>query len=129
MDVFLHHIYEYKKGLRRMVLHTAPSLDRANIARKLDGLEINYIILGVNESKINVFFGDSWCIGVIRSFAHLDLSRLTDEQDFILGTLLGYDTVIQCRRYLQRKRNGTIMEHDANVGVNLENEPKGVYAE
>ena len=112
-----------------MVLHTAPSLARANIARKLDRLEINYIISGVNESKINVFFGDSWCIGVIRSFAHLDLSRLTDEQDFILGTLLGYDTVIQCRRYLQRKRNGTIMEHDANVGVNLENEPKGVYAE
>jgi hypothetical protein len=38
MDVFLHHIYEYKKGLRRMVLHTAPAKQREMISRKLDSL-------------------------------------------------------------------------------------------
>ena len=34
------------------------------------------------------------------------LSNLTDEEDFILGTMLGYDRVKQCERYLRRKRNG-----------------------
>jgi len=34
------------------------------------------------------------------------LSDLTDEEDFILGTMLGYDRVKQCERYLKRKRNG-----------------------
>jgi hypothetical protein len=32
------------------------------------------------------------------------LSNLTDEEDFILGTMLGYDRVKQCERYLKRKR-------------------------
>lgn len=128
MDVFLHHIYEYKKGLRRMVLHTAPASERYAITQKLDTLEIDYIISAVNDMKFNVFFGDPWCIGVIRSFEHLNLSRLTDEQDFILGTLLGYDIAIQCRRYLQRKSQGTNSEHVAKCNINLLHEPESAYA-
>ena len=34
------------------------------------------------------------------------LSDLTDEEDFILGVMLGYDRLKQCERYLKRKRNG-----------------------
>jgi hypothetical protein len=103
MEIFLHHIYEYKKGLRRMVLHTAPAQHRIKIVEKLTNLGIDFLIDNVNEAKINVFFGNPLCIEVIRSFGCLNLSMLTDEQDFILGTLLGYDTLVQCSRYLQRK--------------------------
>jgi hypothetical protein len=103
MEVFLHHIYEYKKGLRRMVLHTAPSKYKENISRKLSSLGICHYITDVNEHKINVFFGDPDCIEVIRSFGEPDLSKLTDEQDFILGALLGYDITGQCKRYMKRK--------------------------
>ncbi|MBN1603713.1 MAG: DUF2023 family protein [Chitinispirillaceae bacterium] len=105
MKVFLHHIYEYKKRLRRMVLHTAPSVYKERIAQKLRTLDIGYLITKVNEKKINVFFGDTDCIQVIRSFGEPDLSKLTDEQDFILGTLLGYDISGQCKRYIKRRNS------------------------
>lgn len=111
-----------------MVLHTAPVSEHCAIMQKLDTLEISYTISIVNEIKINVFFGDRWCIGVIRSFEHLDLSRLTDEQDFILGTLLGYDIVIQCRRYLKRKRHRTLLGRVAKCNTNFLHEPESAYA-
>ena len=86
-----------------MVLHTAPARHRIKIAGKLTSLGIDFLIDDVNGSKINVFFGNPMCIEVIRSFGSLELSSLSDEQDFILGTLLGYDTLVQCSRYIQRK--------------------------
>ena len=86
-----------------MVLHTAPARHRDRIAGKLTSLGIDFVIADVNESKINVFFGDPVCIRVIRSFRILNLSVLSDEQDFILGMLLGYDILVQCRRFLKRK--------------------------
>jgi len=35
---------------------------------------------------------------------------LTDEEDFILGTMLGYDRVKQCERYLKRKKS--LLKHN-----------------
>ncbi len=40
MDVFCHHIYEYKKGLRDLVLHTAPKSEGKRIVEKLEQEEI-----------------------------------------------------------------------------------------
>ena len=102
MEVFRHHIYEYKKGLRRMVLYTASVDQQEVIEQKLLNQGIEYLIIPVTKAKINVFFGDAACIHVIRSFNIRSLSHLTHEQDFILGTLLGYDLKIQCERYLGR---------------------------
>ncbi|MDG5813633.1 DUF2023 family protein [Chitinispirillales bacterium ANBcel5] len=110
MEIFLHHIYEYKKGLRRLVLHTTASLYREFIEAKLSSQGISYIIVPVSGIKINVFFGDPYCIEILRSFAHNDLSTLSDEQDFILGSMLGYDIVQQCKRFLKRKEEYTIKE-------------------
>ncbi len=125
MEVFLHHIYEYKKGLRRMVLHTAPSLYRERISKKLCSLNIVFLITDVNEKKINVFFGDPDCIDVIRSFGEEDLSKLTDEQDFILGTLLGYDITGQCRRYIKRKKSFIKYAPDNVITLPLRQLPQG----
>jgi len=105
MNVFTHHLQGYKKGLRTLVLHTTKASNRDAIEKRLEREMIDYYIQEVNETKINVFFGDSTCIDVIKQMNFASLSNLTDEEDFILGTMLGYDRVKQCERYLKRKRN------------------------
>jgi hypothetical protein len=65
---------------------------------------LGFIIQAVNGTRINVFFGNSICIDVIKQIKFTSLSNLTDEEDFILGTMLGYDGLKQCERYLKRKR-------------------------
>ena len=106
MKVFAHHLQEYKKGLRTLVLHTTKASNRDAIERRLNREMMDYYIQEVNGTKINVFFGNSVCIEVIKQMNIRSLSNLTDEEDFILGTMLGYDRVKQCERYLKRKRNG-----------------------
>ena len=100
MRVFAHHLYEYNKGLRRLILHTTSSEYEELIRLKLERRGIDYIIQHVTEKKINVFFGASCCIEVLRSFPHLNLRKLSPDKDFILGAMLGYDMKIHCRRYL-----------------------------
>ena len=39
---------------------------------------------------------------VVRSFVDKPLSRLSPQEDFMLGMLLGYDPAQQCRRLLCR---------------------------
>ncbi len=102
MKIFMHHIYEYRKGLRKMVLYTGPSGERAGIVEKLGKHEISYIISDVSSEKINVFFGAEECIGVLKNFNTLELDKLSAAEDFILGSMLGYDLIIQCRRFLKR---------------------------
>jgi hypothetical protein len=105
MDVFTHHLLEYKKGLRTLVLHTTNVSNRDAIKKKLERAMIAHYIQAVNGTKINVFFGNSICIDVIKQMNFTSLSNLTDEEDFILGTMLGYDRLKQCERYLKRKRS------------------------
>ncbi len=103
MQVFVHHLYEYKKGLRNLILHTTKAEYENAIVAKLLKYDIDYLIQHVGEKKINVFFGAAECIRVVDYFIHKSLTDLTDEEDFILGTMLGYDGIIQCKRYIQRK--------------------------
>ncbi len=108
MRVFTHHLHEYKKGLRTLVLHTTNARNRDTIEKRLERAEIEYYIQEVSETKINVFFGNPICIEVIKQMNLESLSCLTNEEDFILGTMLGYDRVKQCERYLKKKRSGSI---------------------
>lgn len=102
MEIFCHHIYEYEKGLRNLILHTAQEINKDFIEMKLKSRQIPYIIYKVNEEKINVFFGNIYCIEVIKEIGKSDLKEYTDEEDFILGIMLGYDRVQQCERYIKR---------------------------
>lgn len=104
MKVFCHHIYEYKKGLRNLILCTIDNADVSLAISKLYINNISYQIWGVSDSKTNIFFGNSKCIDVINSFGKKSLKELTLEQDFILGTMLGYDRLQQCDRYLNFKK-------------------------
>lgn len=101
MNVFAHHLYEYKKGLRRLVLYTAKVEYEELIIAKLTRRNIPYIISRISAKKINVFFGKQYCIDVLKSFPHLALTNLSPDKDFILGAMLGYDMKMHCRRYLK----------------------------
>ncbi len=98
LRVFYHHIYEYKKGLRSLVLTTEKADNRWIIESKLQKEQIPYVINNVNGKNINVFFGNKDCIRVVSTFDSR-LDKLTPEQDFMLGIMLGYDKILQCKRY------------------------------
>jgi len=101
MEVLSHHIYEYKKGLRYLVLHTMKITDRETAEKKLRANHIPYFIQ-INKRNINVFFGAEECVDVMRRLAVKPLNEFTAEEDFILGSLLGYDKRQQCQRYLSK---------------------------
>ena len=103
MKVLCHHIYEYKKGLRNLVLHTMNSSDLKIAEEKLEKLQITYFIQYVTPDKVNIFFGKEECVRIIHSFGKNSLNSFSDEEDFILGIMLGYDRMQQCNRYIKRK--------------------------
>lgn len=105
MEVFCHHIYEYQKGLRNLILHTTDQSKRMEIIAKLEKREIAYLIYPVLGKKINVFFGDKRCIDVLKQIGKACLNDYTPEEDYILGIMLGYDRLKQCERYMKLKNN------------------------
>ena len=101
LKVFCHHIYEYKKGLRNLILTTEKISNKDYITARLEKEKIPYIIHPAGERTINVFFGNEDCIKVVATFDK-HLNKLSNEQDFMLGIMLGYDKILQCQRYLKR---------------------------
>lgn len=104
MTVLCHHIYEYQKGVRNLVLHTLPASDRQDAERKLESKGIAYLVYPLGKTRINVFFGDGQCVEVVRRIGKTRLYDYTPEEDFMLGIMLGYDRLRQCKRYLERSR-------------------------
>lgn len=102
MKVLCHHIYEYKKGLRNLVLHTMSCNDIKEAEEKLFRHDIAYFIQYVTPHKANIFFGKAQCVQIIQSFCNKSLTHFTNEEDFILGIMLGYDRMQQCERYINR---------------------------
>lgn len=45
------------------------------------------------------------------------LSDYTPEEDFILGTMLGYDRVQQCDRYLKMKNKNPVRNSPVLAGI------------
>ena len=100
VKVFYHHIYEYRKGLRNLILHTVSRDFRHPIEAKLRKSNIAYQIYPLGNGNINIFFGAEECVDVIKAIGKSSLRDYSPEEDFILGTMLGYDRLQQCRRYL-----------------------------
>lgn len=103
MKIFVHHVYELQKGIRSMALCTLEKKNEAFALQRLEKLGISYYIYPISPQRFNLFFGKKECIGVIRMICNRPLNELSPEEDFILGTLLGYDIRQQCDRYAQRK--------------------------
>ncbi|MBR3520270.1 MAG: DUF2023 family protein [Paludibacteraceae bacterium] len=101
--VLSNYIYEFKKGVRNLVLYTMDVRHEEMASRRLEGAGIEYLTQRVNDRNVNFYFGDPECLDVVRSFLDRPLNKLTPEEDFILGTLLGYDLRKQCSRFCERK--------------------------
>lgn len=104
MKVLMNHIYEYKKGVRQMVLYTFNEKYRDFAVNRLEKQSIDYIIQPVGNGRVNLFFGKRECMAAIRRMVTRPLCQLTPEEDFILGAMLGYDICAQCERYCERKQ-------------------------
>ena len=101
--IFLNHIYEFKKGVRNMVLYTRSKEHEEFAIRRLKNQKISYMIQEVGTNKINLFFGKAECMEAMRHIIIRPLNQLTAEEDFILGAMLGYDLCQQCKRYCSKK--------------------------
>ena len=104
MDVFYHLVYEYQKGLRDLCLHTCTDEYEVKIRKALENQNISYLICKLENNKINVFFGMPECLEIIEQFSCEELNRLSVEEDFILGMMLGYAKPQQYQRFLDRKK-------------------------
>lgn len=110
MNVFYHLIYEYKKGIRSMMLCTLTSDMEERAKKKLDKNQINYKIQRLKNGNINIFFGKEECLLVAGKICgDKPLNLLTPEQDFILGILLGYSVSEQCNRYCRKEKKDNIV--------------------
>ena len=103
MKMFMHHIYEYRKGIRNLVLCTMCPTCAQLLSERLERQGIDYLVRPVGEEKVNLFFGKRACLEAIRSFVDKPLNKLTPEEDFMLGAMLGYHITIQCVRFCRRR--------------------------
>ena len=105
IKVLMNHIYEYKKGVRKMVLYTFNKKYEALAVNRLKSQNINYILQPTENGRtVNMFFGKNECLDAIRLIVNRPLCQLTPEEDFILGTMLGYDLCAQCERYCEMRK-------------------------
>lgn len=113
MRIFYHLIYEYKKGVRDLMLCTLTADAEEKVRWKLEKNAIRYNIHKLKNGNINVFFGKDECMDVAdRICGSKPLNLLNPEQDFILGILLGYSISEQCNRYCKKKK--IVGEHSSN---------------
>ena len=105
IKVLLNHIYEFKKGVRNLVLYTVNKCYEPIAVERLESQGIEYIRQEAGKNSVNIYFGRSECLHTIGLIADKPLNMLSPEEDFILGALLGYDLRLQCERYCTRRRN------------------------
>ena len=86
LQVFLNYVYEYKKGVRNMVLCTLNRRYLAAAVARLDDQGICHFEQSANENNVNLYFGKPECIAAVRQFIVRPLHQLSPEEDFILGT-------------------------------------------
>ena len=103
LKIFMHQIYEFKKGVRNLVLCTMCPTCAALVAERLRGQRIEYLIQEVTDNKVNLYFGKRACLDAVRAFIDKPLNRLTPEQGFMLGAMLGYDIIQQCERFCRQR--------------------------
>ena len=105
-QLFAHHLYEYRKGVRQMAMLTLGAEEAPQAAARLAGESIAHFIQTVNPRKVNLFFGRPAFVETARRLVTKPLNHLSPAEDFILGTLLGYDREQQCQRFLDQMERG-----------------------
>ena len=77
LKVLMNHIYEYKKGVRRLVLYTFNKKYESFAITRLERQNIDYIIQPVGNDRLNLFFGKKECLDAIRMIITKPLCQLT----------------------------------------------------
>jgi hypothetical protein len=101
-----HNIYEYSRGVRALFLMTVTRRELDLALGRLEAQGIDRFVQELGVAKANLFFGRPAFVAVARSLVTRPLNALSAEEDFMLGTLLGYDCEQQCRRFLTRSGRG-----------------------
>ena len=114
MKMFMHHIYEYKKGVRDLILCTMCRTCAELVTERLRRQQIEYLAQDIDGQRVNLYFGKRACLDAVRMFIDKLLNRLTPEEDFMLGTMLGYDIPMLCERFCNRKRT-LAAGYDVNI--------------
>ena len=104
LGIFVHHIYELKRGLRGLVLYKADKFLKRKIENRLKREKMAFIVYSLGESHINVFFGNVLCVEVVKRINKEHLNDYTAEEDFMLGIMLGYGLIPQIERFLNYKK-------------------------
>lgn len=112
LKIFHHHLYELAKGLRPLAMMTLTSDEADAVVAELVGAATPHHVQRACRSKVNVVFGRPSAVATARRLLERRLCDLTDEQDFILGILLGYDREQQCLRYLARTEVASVRPTD-----------------
>ena len=76
---------------------------------------IAYLIQPAGRNSVNLFFGKSECIEVIKHLVNCPLYELSPEKDFILGAMLGYNICDQCKRYCNQMEKATVKQKTDNT--------------
>lgn len=105
--LLFHHLYEIRKGVRQLVMLTLPVEEVPTIVARLNLDSVAYFLQPVGATKANLFFGRGFWVETARRIVRKPLAQLSPEEDFILGTLLGYDREQQCQRYLVQSNRVT----------------------
>lgn len=106
VQLLCNRLYEYKKGVRHLFLCTVSITFTEWACERLvkNGIDFFTQTVPGREDRVNLFFGRPECVNAVRiMLPSRSLTELTDEEDFILGVMLGYDTCMQCNRYCKRK--------------------------
>lgn len=102
MELFSNLVYEYKKGVRDLVLFTCTKSQAIEYLKYLTKLRIKYLVVTVGGGKINLFFGNNKCLQILKAFSSLNLDEISAQEDFILGIMLGYSRAEQYSRLLAK---------------------------
>ncbi|MFG1360223.1 DUF2023 family protein [Xanthobacter pseudotagetidis] len=101
--IFNHNLYEYRRGVRCLFMMTMSADDSRQIVGRLCRECIAHYVHDVSGHKVNLFFGNPAFVETTRTVVNKPLTALSPEEDFMLGTLLGYDREQQCKRFLARR--------------------------
>lgn len=105
MRILCHYIYEYRKGVRNLILCTLPAKLEEEAKNRLERYGISYIVQKLPNGNMNIFFGDKECLDVTCQMCRgRMLNQLSPEEDFMLGILLGYSVKEQCIRYSKKQK-------------------------
>ena len=85
MKVLMNHIYEFKKGVRNMILFTFNQRYKDYAEKRLQSNGISYIIQPVGNDRLNLFFGKRECLDAIRA-------SMTDDEykGYLKGNIIKY---------------------------------------